>query len=174
LTLPPGVPADGNRAGVGTPEEWSRIPPDARQNDIGSVIDAVPFNTRYCEAHLGISRQRLEQELPVLAQTSLDGNCFILMLLATIYIFLARCEVTWINVAVIALIVMFLSCGAPNQPGSILIGMLIILAYLNSDYAVSLALCFELFCGGLQNILNVISSVVTVAQNERREGRRHP
>ena len=54
------------------------------------------------------------------------------------------------------------------------IGMLIILAYLNSDIAVSLALCFELFCGGLQNILNVISSVVTVARNERREGRRHP
>lgn len=138
---------------------------------IGSVIDAVPYNTRYCEENLGISRQRLEKELPVLAQTSLDGNCFILMLLATIYIFVANCEVSWINVAVIALIVMFLSFGAPNQPGSILIGMLIILAYLNSDAAVSLALCFELFCGGLQNILNVISSVVTVTENERRADR---
>lgn len=135
---------------------------------IGSVIDAVPFNTRYCERELGIPRARLEKELPVLAQTSLDGNCFILMLLATIYIFIANCEVSWINVAVVAVIVMFLSFGAPNQPGSILIGMLIILAYLNSDAAVSLALCFELFCGGLQNILNVISGVVTVAQNERR------
>ena len=91
------------------------------------------------------------------------------MILATIYIFVANCEVSWINVAVIALIVMFLSCGAPNQPGSILIGMLVVLTYLNSDAAISLALCFELFCGGLQNILNVISGVVTVAENERRE-----
>ena len=136
---------------------------------IGSVIDAVPYNTRYCTKNLGISRERLEKELPVLAQTSLDGNCFIIMLLATIYIFIANCEVSWINIAVVALIVMFLSCGAPNQPGSILIGMLIILVYLNSDAAISLALCFELFFGGLQNILNVISSVVTVAENERRE-----
>ncbi len=136
---------------------------------IGSVIDAAPFNARYCEKSFGISRERLEKELPILAQTSLDGNCFVLMILATIYIFVANCEVSWINVAVIALIVMFLSCGAPNQPGSILIGMLVVLTYLNSDTAISLALCFELFCGGLQNILNVISGVVTVAENERRE-----
>jgi Na+/H+-dicarboxylate symporter len=107
-----------------------------------------------------------------LAQTSLDGNCFILMLLSTIFIFIANCPVSWINIAVIALIVLFLSFGAPNQPGSILIGMLVILTYLNSDIAISLALCFELFCGGLQNILNVISSVATVVENERRDQQR--
>lgn len=152
-----------------------RLWPLVKENiAIGSVIDAVPYNTHYCSKNFGISRQRLERELPVLAQTSLDGNCFILMLLATIYIFIANCDVSWINVAVIAIIVMFLSFGAPNQPGSILIGMLIILTYLNSDAAVALALCFELFCGGLQNILNVISSVVTVAENECREERCRP
>ena len=139
---------------------------------IGSVIDAVPYNTRYCSKNLGISKGRLERELPILAQTSLDGNCFILMLLATIYIFVANCEVTWFNVAVVALIVVFLSFGAPNQPGSILIGMLVILTYLNSDDVISLALCFELFCGGLQNILNVIGSVVVVAENEIKQGKR--
>ena len=139
---------------------------------IGSVIDAVPYNNRYCVKHLGIPRERLRKELPILAQTSLDGNCFILMLLASIYIFVANCEVSWLNIAVIALIVMFLSFGAPNQPGSILIGMLVILTYLHSDIAISLAICFELFCGGLQNILNVISSVTTVTENERAEEKR--
>lgn len=157
---------------IPTREFMAKLWPLVKENlAIGSIIDAVPFNTRYCWKNLGISRARLEKELPVLAQASLDGNCFVLMLLATIYIFLANCKVSWINIAVIALIVLFLSLGAPNQPGSILIGMLIILAYLNSDYAVSLALAFELFCGGLQNILNVISSVVTVAQDERIEER---
>ncbi|SEO91321.1 dicarboxylate/amino acid:cation symporter [Denitrobacterium detoxificans] len=139
---------------------------------IGSVIDAVPYNMRYCSEKLGISRERLGKELPILAQTSLDGNCFILMLLASIYIFIANCEVSWFNIAVIAAIVMFLSFGAPNQPGSILIGMLVILTYLNSDIAIALAICFELFCGGLQNILNVISSITTVAENERAEEKR--
>ena len=41
-----------------------------------------------------------------------------------------------------------------------------------SAVLISLALCFELFCGSLQNILNVISSVVTVAENECREEKR--
>lgn len=136
---------------------------------IGSVINAIPYNTRYCEKVFGFKKSRLEKELPVLAQTSLDGNCFILMLLATIYIFIANCPVSWHNIAVLALIVLFLSFGAPNQPGSILIGMLIIFTYLNSGVAISMALCFELFLGGLQNILNVISSIVTVAINEYRE-----
>ncbi len=141
---------------------------------IGSIIDAVPYNTRYCIKNYGIPRERLDRELPILAQVSLDGNCFILMLLATIYIFVANCEVSWFHIGIVALIVLFLSFGAPNQPGSILIGMLVILTYLNSDSIISLALCFELFCGGLQNILNVISAVVTVAEDECRENPNHP
>lgn len=159
--------------GVRVREFARKLWPLLRENlALGSVIDAVPYNTRYCAKNFGISRERLEKELPVLAQISLDGNCFILMLLASIYIFVANCEVSWFHIAVVALIVLFLSFGAPNQPGSILIGMLVILTYLNSDVAISLALCFELFCGGLQNILNVISSVVTVAENECRETKR--
>ncbi len=135
---------------------------------MGSVIDAVPYNIRYCTMNFGFSRERLEKELPVLAQINLDGNCFILALVTAIYILMANCHVSWIDIEMIALIALFLSFGAPNQPGSILIGTLIILTYLKSDSIVSLALCFELFCGGLQNILNVISSVVTVAEYEAR------
>ena len=153
--------------GVHVREFVRKLWPLVKENlAIGSVIDAVPYNTRYCVKAFGFSRERLEKELPVLAQVNLDGNCFILMLLAAIYIFVANCPITWINIATIAFIVLFLSLGAPNQPGSILIGMLIILTYLNDSTAVSMALCFELFCGPLQNILNVISSVVTVAENE--------
>ena len=156
--------------GVHVREFVKKLRPLVRENfAIGSVIDAVPYNTRYCAKVFGFSRERLEKELPVLAQTSLDGNCFILMLLATICIFISNSSVSWLNIAVTAFIVLFLSFGAPNQPGSILIGMLIILTYLNSSVAISMALCFELFCGGLQNIVNVISSVVTVAENESRD-----
>ena len=156
--------------GVRVGEFARKLGPLVKENFlIGSVIDAVPYNTRYCAKVFGFSRERIEKELTVLAQTSLDGNCFILMLLSTIFIFISNCPVSWINIAVIALIVLFLSFGAPNQPGSILIGMLMILTYLNFSAAISTALCFELFCGGLQNILNVISSVVTVAERESGE-----
>ena len=135
---------------------------------IGSVIDAMPYNIRYCAKHFGFSRERLEKDLPVMAQTNLDGNCFIIMLLAVFYIFITNSPVAWFNIAGIGVIVLFLSFGEPNQPGSILIGMMIVFAYLDSESAISMAMCFELFCGSLQNVLNVISGIVTVAENEAR------
>ena len=139
---------------------------------IGSVIEATPYNVRYCARVFGFSRERLEKELPVVAQTNLDGNCFIIMLLTMFSIFVLSSEVSWLNIVVVGFIVLFLSCGAPNQPGSILIGLLIIFSYLNIDGGIAMALCFELFCASLQNIINVISGVVTIAENEARDGNR--
>jgi Na+/H+-dicarboxylate symporter len=56
--------------------------PLVRENiKINSVIDAVPYNTRYCVRNYGYDRKRLSQQLPILAQTNLDGNCYLLMLL---------------------------------------------------------------------------------------------
>ena len=133
---------------------------------IGSAIDAVPYNIRFCAKHLGFSRERLSKELPVLAQTNLDGNCFIIMLLAVFYIFLMNTPISWVNIVVIGIIVLFLSFGAPNQPGSILIGMMVIFTYLDSTSSIPMAMCFELFCGPIQNILNVISGIVAVAEDE--------
>ncbi|MBQ3328852.1 MAG: cation:dicarboxylase symporter family transporter [Eggerthellaceae bacterium] len=155
--------------GIGVRDFVKKLWPLLKENfAIGSVIEAAPYNVRYCARVFGFSRERLEKELPVMAQTNLDGNCFIIMLLAMFSIFITNSEVSWLNVVVVGLIVLFLSCGAPNQPGSILIGMLIVFAYLNIDGGVSMALCFELFCGSLQNIINVISGVVTVTESETR------
>jgi len=156
--------------GIGVMDFARKLWPLVKENfKIGSVIDAVPYNVRYCVKHFGLSRERLEKELPVMAQTNLDGNCFVIMFVAVAYIFFASDEGTWLSVVVVGLIVLFLSSGAPNQPGSILIGILIISTYLASKADIEMALCFELFCGGLQNIINVISGVVAVAENERKE-----
>ena len=150
-------------------EFWRTLKPLIKENfKIGSAIDAVPYNVRYCTKNFGFSRDRLEKELPVLAQTNLDGNCFIIMLLAVTHIFLSSTEIAWVNIVVIGIIVLFLSFGAPNQPGSILIGMMIVFTYLDEASAIPMAMCFELFCGSIQNIINVISGIVTVAEDESK------
>lgn len=140
---------------------------------IGSVIDAVPYNVRYCVKNFGFSKERLEKELPVMAQTNLDGNCYVLMFVAVAFILFASDEGSWLSVVVIGLIVLFMSSGSPNQPGSILIGILIVSTYLASKADIQMALCFELFCGGLQNIVNVISGVVAVAESASAEELQH-
>ena len=56
-----------------------------------------------------------------------------------------------------------LSLGAPNQPGSILIGTLIVTMYLNSYDMLCAAICSEAFLGSAQNIVNVIGDIVAAA-----------
>ena len=113
-----------------------------------------------------MDRSKLSHMLPVLAQINRDGNCFLLMLIAMLYIFASGVEASPINIAVIAALVFFLSFGAPNQPGSILIGTLIIITYLNSMDAICMAIYLEVFLGGIQSLVNVISDIVTVAVEE--------
>ena len=135
---------------------------------INSVIDAVPFNIRFCARNFGFNRKHLSEKLPILAQINLDGNCYLLILLALTLIFGLGIHVSWAQIVVIAILVLFLSLGAPNQPGSILIGVLIILFYLDAADLISMAIYLEVFCGMIQNIINVTGDIVTVAIDERK------
>ena len=144
-----------------------KLLPLLRENiAIGSVIDAVPYNVRYCARHYGMDRRRVSRAMPVLAQNNLDGNCYLLMLVAMLFVFASGLNVSAVNIAVIAALVLFLSFGAPNQPGSILIGTLIIITYLGSYDMICMAFYLEVFLGGLQNLINVISCIVMVAEEE--------
>ena len=135
---------------------------------ISSVIDAVPYNIRYCSRKYGYDRKRLSDNLPILAQTNLDGNCFLIMLISMSFIFLLGIEISWLQIIGIAFLILFLSVGAPNQPGSIMIGILIITLYLKADELILIAIFAEVFFGWLQNIINVIGDIVTAAIEEQK------
>ena len=138
---------------------------------ISSAIDAVPFNIRYCSRKYGYNRKRLSEKLPILAQTNLDGNCFLIMLISMSLIFMLGIEISWLQIIGIAFLILFLSVGAPNQPGSIMIGMLIITLYLKADELMIIAIFAEVFFGWLQNIINVLGDIVTVAIEEQKAQR---
>lgn len=147
------------------------IPCFKENRAIGSVISATPYNIRYCSKVFGFPKEKLKKELPVLAQTNLDGNCFILMMITVTAIFTTNLHVSWLNVIIVAIIILFLSLGAPNQPGSILIGILVITTYLGESSVSTTAIYYELICGTLQNLINVTSSIVTVAEFDGKEKR---
>lgn len=74
---------------------------------------------------------------------------------------------SWYHIVVIAIMVVFLSFGAPNQPGSILIGTLIIALFLKADELIPTAVYLEVFFGAIQNLINVTGDLVTVAIEEK-------
>jgi Na+/H+-dicarboxylate symporter len=135
---------------------------------INSVIDAVPYNIRYCARTYKIDRKRLESFLPVLAQINLDGNCYMLTIITLTLIFGSGTNISAIWIAAIGALVLFLSLGAPNQPGSCIIGMVIIFNFLVAQELLPLAILAEVFFGGLLNIINVIGDIVTVATTKDR------
>lgn len=150
------------------------LPPLLLENiRINSAIDALPFNIRYCVRHYGMDRKRLERALPALSQTMFDGNCYFLMAIAIFIAFDTGVNFTWYGLLILVFLVVFLSLGAPNQPGGILVGTLILFTHLLSDrgydYAIIMfvAVFFEAAFGVFQNLLNVMGDIVTVAIEEQ-------
>ena len=135
---------------------------------INSALDAAPYNIRYCSRVFGMDRRRLEVSIPVLAQVNLDGNCFFITFIMLILMFTSNTNFGWSNIIVIAMLVFFLSLGAPNQPGSVLIGVLIILTYMNALRLLPLAIYCEVAYGGLLNLTNVTGDIVTAIGFERK------
>ena len=146
------------------------IPLLRENHKIGSVIDATPFNVRYCARTWSMNRKRLEINLPVLAEINLDGNCFFITLIPLVLMFSSNTEVTLLNMILVGVLAFFLSLGAPNQPGSVLIGILIILSFMKADDLIANAFIFEVLFGGVLNLINVTGDIVTVYEMEKKGG----
>ena len=131
---------------------------------IASALDAAPYNIRYCSRVFHLERKKLEISIPVLAQLNLDGNCFFLTFISLILMFFSNTDVTWLSIVSIAVLVFFLSLGAPNQPGSALIGITIILAYMNAQNLIPLAIISEAAFGGLLNLTNIVGDIITAIE----------
>lgn len=144
-----------------------KLLPLLRENvAIGSAIDAAPYNIRFCARYFGMDRKNLTNKLPILAQLSLDGNCLLLMHIAMLCVFMIGATINWPIVVAIAALVLFLELGAPNQPGGILVGTLIIITYLGLPNMLRMAIYLEVLLGSTQNLINVISNIVTVVEDE--------
>ncbi|SEP56090.1 Na+/H+-dicarboxylate symporter [Lachnospiraceae bacterium NE2001] len=145
-----------------------KLGPLMRENyRISSALDAAPFNIRYCARTWHMDRKKLEINIPVLAEINLDGNCFFVTLIPLVLMFSSNAEVSLLDMLLIGILVFFLSLGAPNQPGSVLIGLLIVLSFMQSSELISTAFICEVFFGGLLNLVNVIGDIVTVAVMEK-------
>ncbi len=154
--------------GISIREFFKRSRPFLRENfKIASVIDAVPYNIRYCMRHYGLDRKLLETNMPVLAEVNLDGNCYLLTLISLIFVTFSGPGTTIWEMLLIAMLVFVLSLGAPNQPGSCIIGILIILHYVQAYTFIPFAIFAEVFFGAMLNLMNVTGDIITEVVNEK-------
>lgn len=160
-------------AGVDLGAFLKKLPPLIKENiRINSVIDAVPYNIRYCAREFGFGRKRIDGALTALAQINLDGNCYLITLVSLLLLIVNNTEVVWADIILIGILVIFLSLGAPNQPGSITIGLLIITYYMHAYTLLPVVIFAEVLLGGLQNIFNVAGDIVAVAIDDAQAKRK--
>ena len=158
------------RSGVKPRPFLAKMVPLMRENArIASAFDAVPYNIRYCARAFSFDRSRMEQSMPVLAQINLDGNCFIITMLAMLYVAVNSTPLSFGDSIAVGILVLFLSIGAPNQPGSCLLGLSIVMVFLEALPLVTVAIEGEVFFGGILNLMNIAGDIVTVATEEVRE-----
>lgn len=157
------------RAGINPLRFMRKLSPLLRENYlINSSIDAVPYNIRWCVQKLKMNRKKLQESMPIMAQINLDGNCFLITLTTLLFISFSSTDINLLSIAGIGILVLFLSMGAPNQPGSCLIGMLIVFYHMNVYTLIPLALFTEAMFGGLLNLVNVAGDIITVVVDAAR------
>ena len=94
------------------------------------------------------------------------------MMISLLIIICSGTSIVLWEYVLIAMLVVFLSFGAPNQPGSILIGTIIIINYLNVPRLIPVAIYCEVLLGTVQNLVNVVGDIVMVsiesAKNQKK------
>lgn len=127
---------------------------------INSPIDAVPYNTRFCNKEFGVRMEKLDLELPVFAEISLGGNCYIISLVTLILFQYAGLNLGPFEIAIILLIVLGLSLGAPNQAGSVLVGLMVMAKFTQIDITFMCTVIYcEVFFSRVVSVLNALSDI---------------
>lgn len=154
--------------GLNAPEFMKKSRASVREIlNINSTIDSVPYLTRYLSRNMKLNRSLLRQELPILSQLNLDGNCFVLMLVSLSCLSFAGHSLSIFQVLILTLIILVLSAGAPNQPGSMITGLLIVFYYVDMPIDNFPALVYmEVLFSGIILILNTLGDMVIVATGQ--------
>lgn len=130
---------------------------------IGSNINALPYNKRMLARKVRMPSAILKEGLQLGSYVNMDGNCLIISF--TAFCMLAGCgdDITLARTVGLTMIIILVSIGAPNQPGSFLIGTTFILSYvgLSQDLCVTMIM-IEALTSKIYSSINSIGDIVTI------------
>ena len=143
---------------------FKRCIPAFRENFfINSTIDAIPYNTRFCNKILGIKMKYADSAVPIVSQLNLDGNCFLLTFISLVVAEASSVDFYLETILGLMIVIVGLSLGAPNQPGSLIIGLVVSLSFLGDASAMmGILILIEAFVGRFLTLINTLGNITTV------------
>lgn len=141
---------------------------------IGSNIDALPFNQRMLRRKLtNIETSELRNSLLLGSKVNMTGNCLIISFFSMLMIYSADIKIIPFLVFNIGLIIILLSVGAPNQPGSFLLGMVFIVSFLGmSTESYFVIIIMEYILGRTYSCLNCLDDIILMVVENKKRGKK--
>jgi len=130
---------------------------------IGSNVEAVPYNRRMLYRKEKIQRDYLNMALELGSVMNMDGNCVMVATCILFQLTMAGLHLEPVQEIGMAVIMLLISVGAPNQPGSFLICMAVLMSFVGlSTEAYSTLLIMEAFLGKLYSTANSVGDITTI------------
>lgn len=140
---------------------------------IASPIDALSYNKRHLCRRLDESSDIIKSKLDIGALMDMDGNCVVISM--GIILLLSECQISMDLFDQIGLmfIIIVISYGAPNQPGSFLICMIVLMNYSGiSINMCGLILIVEVFTSKFYSFTNAFGNITSIVIDAKRKQRR--
>lgn len=136
----------------------------------GSTIECIPENIKNCRRNFKLPKKYLMQSIPFCAHNNMDGNCLFLGVVCTAIAHGCNLDINMSLIAALIAFAIVLSAGAPNQPGSGIICMAVIIPSmgLNPTLLIYIVL-LDLICETLIACTNNFSDISTIICLSKRK-----
>ena len=137
---------------------------------IGSNILALPYNRRSLRRKTSHSRSYLDDGLTLGTIVNMNGSSLLTSFFILYLICSGGIQPEWyVYLSTIAILIL-LSVGAPNQPGSFLLVSIVLLKHIGvSDALVADALIIEAVFGRTSSFLNSLGDIVSIVIEDRKK-----
>ena len=132
---------------------------------IGSNIGALPYNKRALKSKYKnrITDEFLQNALDLGVLMNMDGNCVTIAAYSSFVMLAAGIYTDTTQLMVLSLIILLISFGAPNEPGSFMVCTAILIAYLGIDpTAITTIIFIEAFFGKFYSFVNSLGDLVAI------------
>lgn len=138
---------------------------------IGSVTDAIPLISKVCENNLKIPEKVITLTLPLSSVLNMDGNTMVLTFECLLVPLFFGANVGVLQIILIAVTSFLLSIGAPAQPGSVVMGCLILFPQLGLPPSVlAFAIIAEVLTTRINSFLSIIADITVTLIYAKQEG----
>ena len=130
---------------------------------IGSNIQALPYNKRMLYRRTRVPGTFLYDGLKLGTTMNMDGNCLMIATFITVFVRACGISIPAGQYVAIFLVLLLVSVGAPNQPGSFLLVMVVLMDFMGiSTQLYGYVLIIEAVTGKFYSFINSLGDVVTM------------